>query len=408
MSALAVPVFLASCAPPGRTDPTPANTPALATAAPTAAPASGPRPEVVASFGPNGTHWPAHTPWIGDDTIAVVEVDCTWEAIADALTAVTTAQAAAGLRISVAPGTLPGEGNSSGSTAMLEAVGDAAWSQNVLVAPRDGWGTVTIDSPARLLEVHGVTFARIDGDSILLTNCSRTAWAHAKLRTGFRMTSSYGATTTQCDAYEVVMADAKIDIADPLGYAAGEQSTLTDSVWEGCYCASVFRPIGASDHVDSLQMFGNGWYRGLTIRDSALFGSLNCALQIGGSRDDDPGRGTAFLTLEHSLITSQATAIGARYPLPDGAEAPELDQALNGIGEEGQLFATASYIFGSMYRSAWGTVVDTKVSYDGATDRNPIADGAWDYDPDLASWGSAEFDELAPAPTDQYLASIWS
>jgi hypothetical protein len=44
----------------------------------------------------------------------------------------------------------------------------------------------------------------------------------------------------------------------PFGYAAGTNSMITESVWEGCYCAPVFRPSGATDHIDTLQMYGNG------------------------------------------------------------------------------------------------------------------------------------------------------
>ena len=371
-------------------------------------PSPGARPETVRAFGPNGTHWPAHTPWIGETQATVLDTECDWEAIASALKGITPEMAAGGVRIAVAPGTLSGDGASSGSTPVLSELGDAEWSQNVLIAPRDGWGSVTVTTPARLQDVNGVTIARIDGDDILLTNCTRTAWAQAKMRKGLRMTSSYEATTRECGAYEIVMAEAKADISDPLGYAAGDGCVITDCVWEGCYCAPVFRPSGAEDHVDSLQMFGTGWYRGLVVRDSTVFGSLNCALQIGGSRDDDPNRGTPFLTVDHSILTSQATAIRARYPQPANTDTPKLGQAINGVGEEGQLYATDSYIFGSMYRSSWGTVVNTKVSAEDAPERNPIRDGSWDYDPKMSKWGADEFDELTPAPTDEYLASIWA
>ncbi|MEZ3159184.1 hypothetical protein AB1K54_01415 [Microbacterium sp. BWT-B31] len=385
---------------------TAAPTPGTATTGvPTAASA---RPVVVPSFGPNGTHWPEHTPWLGEAVAHIIEVGCTWPAIATALARVTPAQAAAGVHLKVLPGTLTGTGSSSGSKAVLQGLGSADWAKNVLVSPRDGRGTVTISGPARLRDVKGITFARIDADDLLLTNCTRTAWAHAKMSKGLRMASSYNSTTRECGAYEIVMADAKADISDPLGYAAGEGCTLTDCVWDGCYGAPVFRPNGATDHVDTLQMYGSGWYRGLTVRDTTFFGSLNCALQIGGSRPDDPGLGTAFLTLEHSIITSQATAIRVRYPVPDGAQTPSMDQALNGIGEPGQLHAKDSYIFGSMYKSQWGRVQNTHVSYVRALDNNPVADGEWTYDSSLASWGAADFDRLTPTPTPEFLASIWT
>ncbi|MGB4779624.1 hypothetical protein [Microbacterium sp.] len=371
--------------------------------------APGPRPEVVRSFGPNGTHWPAHTPWLGDENVAVTEVDCDWEAISEAIAAVTPEQAAAGVHIKIRPGTLPGGGSSSGSAGVLADIGSADWAQNVLVSPLEGRGSVTIDDEARLVGVHGVTFARLDGVVILMTNCTRSAWAHSKMTYGFRMAASYGETTRECGAYEIVMADAKADIVDPFGYASGEGSLITDCVWEGCYGAPVFRPSGADDHVDSLQMYGTGSYRGLTLRDTAVFGSLNCALQLGGVADDDPYKGSSpFATLDHTLLTSQATAIQVRYPTPDGADTPKMAQAINGIGEPQHLYANDSLIFGSMHRSSWAVVSNCKVSSEGALENNAIQDGKWTYDADMADWGAEEFDELAPIPTDEYLASVWT
>ncbi|WP_431801943.1 hypothetical protein [Microbacterium sp. bgisy203] len=361
----------------------------------------------VASYGPNGTHWPAHTRWIGDRSVRTVDVACDWTQIQRAIAAVNAAQADSGVHIRIKPGTLSGRGSSSGSPAVLEKVGPTNATRNILVSPRDGWGTVTIDGPARLRDVTGVTFARIDGDDILLTNCSRTAWAQSKMAKGLRMAASYESEVRECGAYEIVMSDAKADISDPLGYAAGRGSTIIDCIWEGCYSAPVFRPDGATDHVDTLQMYGTGWYRGLTIRDTTFFGSLNCALQIGGARDDDPNTGTPFLTIDHSIITSQATAIRARYPVPDGAQTPTMDQAINGVGEPGQLFATDSYLFGSLYRSEWGQVTNTRVSSSGALERNTTTGDGWIYDPAMSRWAAAEFDRLTPTPTDAYLAAIW-
>lgn len=364
------------------------------------------RPTVVRSFGPNGTHWPAHTPWI-HDAVATIEVACSWDAIRSALLAVTASQAAAGVHIKVQPGTLPGLGASSGSKAVLQGLGSATWSRNVLVSPRDGWGTVSISGPARLREVYGVTFARINGVDVLLTNCTRSAWAQSTMSDGLSMASSYATTTRECGAYEIVMSNVKSDISDPLGYAAGAGCLLTDSVWEGCYSAPVFRPTGATDHVDTLQMYGTGWYRGLTVRDTTFFGSLNCALQIGGMRTDDPQKGTPFLIVDHSIVTSQATAIRARYPKPADADTPSLDQAVNGIGEDFQLYAKDSYFFGSLYRSKWGGVANTKVSNANVSTRNPVKSGAWTYDSAMSSWGAAQFDSLVPVPTNAYLRSIW-
>jgi hypothetical protein len=361
----------------------------------------------VRSYGPNGSHWPANTPQIDSTLGKVIDVPCDWTAIGKAIASVTDTQIAAGVHIRVAPGTLPGYGASSGSTAALKGVGRGTAAKNILVSPKNGWGSVTVADSVRLISVKGVTFARINGRFILLTDCSRTNWAHSKVSYGFRMTASSGI-VRECNAYEVVMADAKADISDPFGFAAGTNSMITDSVWEGCYCAPVFRPAGASDHIDTLQMYGNGAYRGLTIRDSTFFGALNSALQLGGPKSQDPDLGTPFVTLDHAILTSQVVATRVRYPAPQGSYTPTIGQAINGSGESGQIFAMDTYVFGSMYTTQWGTVENSFTSYSKAPANNTAVSGAWKYDASMSSWGADRFDQLTPTPTDEYLRTIWA
>ncbi|KRE25925.1 hypothetical protein [Agromyces sp. Soil535] len=361
----------------------------------------------VRSYGPNGTHWPANTPQLGSTFGRVIDVACDWTSIGKAIAAVTDAEIEKGVHVRIAPGTLPGYGASSGSAAALKGVGRGSASKNILVSPKQGWGSVTVTESARLMGVKGVTFARINGRFILLTDCSRTSWAHSKVSYGFRMTASSGV-VKECNAYEVVMADAKIDINDPFGFAAGRDSMITKSVWEGCYCAPVFRPSGASDHIDTLQMYGNGAYRGLTVRDSTFFGALNSALQLGGPKSQDPDLGTPFMTLDHSILTAQVIAMRVRYPAPQGANTPTMGQAINGSGEPGQLFAKDSYVFGSMYDTEWGSVQNSFTSYYKAPANNPAASGGWQYDASMSSWGADRFDQLTPTPTDDYLRRVWA
>ena len=223
----------------------------------------------------------------------VVDVGCSWGAIASAIGGASDADVAAGMHIRVAPGILPGHGAGANSRPALKGLGKASWMQNILVSPRDGWGSVTISDPVRIVGVDGVTFARINSRYVLLTDCVRTAWAQAKVSQGLKITAS-ARDVTACDLYEVVMADAKIDPNDPFSFAAGAGASLRDCVWEGCYIAPVFRELGSSNHIDAAQMSGGGVYRGLTIRDSTFFGALNCALQLGGPKASDPEQGHAL------------------------------------------------------------------------------------------------------------------
>jgi hypothetical protein len=378
---------------------TPSSTPASLTLPPTGV--------STGAWGPDGSHWPANTPRPDFTFGRVIDVACDWVAIAKAIASVTDAEVERGVHIRVAPGALPGLGGSSGSLAVLKDVGRGSASRNILVSPIQGWGTVTITDSARLLNVKGVTFARINARFVLLTDCTRTNWAQSKVSYGFRMAASNGI-VRQCNAYEVVMADAKADINDPFGFAAGSGSLIADSVWEGCYCAPVFRPAGATDHVDSLQMYGNGAYRGLTIRDSTIFGAPNSAMQLGGPKSQDPYLGTPFFTLDHSILTSQVVATRVRYPAPAGSYEPRMGQAINGSGESGQLYARDSFVFGSMYTTKWGAVENSFTSYDKAPTNNPSLVGRWRYDAALARVAADWFDARTPVPTDDLLARIWA
>ena len=362
--------------------------------------------EAVRSYGPNGTHWPASTPRPGDSGVRVVDVGCSWGAIASAISGASDADVAGGLHVRVAPGSLPGHGAGANARPTLKGLGKASWTRNILVSPRDGWGSVTIADPVRIVGVDGVTFARIDSRYVLLTDCVRTVWAQAKVSQGLKITAS-ARNVTACDLYEVVMADAKIDPNDPFSFAAGAGASLRDCVWEGCYIAPVFRELGSSNHIDAAQMSGGGVYRGLTIRDSTFFGALNCALQLGGPKASDPNKGTPYVTLDRVVLTSQTTALRVRYTLPAGAYQPTIGQAINGSGEPGQLFAKDSYVFGSMYDTKWGSVERSFASFDRAAERNTAVSGGWQVDSTMNGWGAAEFDELTPAPTDDHLRSIW-
>lgn len=360
----------------------------------------GPPPGGGASYGPDGTHWPTDTPQAGH--VHVVDVAASWSAIATAINAVTPTQAAEGVLIRVAPGTL-GEGTS----VIPGGAGSSAWPQNVLVQPRDGWGTTNLGSDTTIVGVHGVTFARFNvGGRLKLTDCSHTNWCWSKVGVGLR-TYAVGETVVDCNIYEAVLPNAVVSTEDSIGYAAVYPGVINGNAWVGCYAAPLFRPEGSSAHLDTFQMFGTGGgdYRGLTFIDSALFGSSNCALQLGGGEGDTP-----YLTLDHSLVVSQAMAVQTRYsPAPVGAVEPYTAQAINGAGEPYELRASnETVVLGSMHVTEWASVTDSTTSHDAAPVNNPSLVGGWVYDSDLVTMTPAQLDAICPDPTDTYLAGIWA
>lgn len=360
-----------------------------------------PTDPVEVSYGPNGSHWPADTPKTGH--AHVIDVACSWSAIQTAIGAVTLNQANAGVFIRVAPGSLVGsrESTTSGGTAAIENVGSSAWTTKVLVAPRDGYGTVTTGSH-KFQNIHGVTFARFVGASWMLRDCADFNLAHTKLSVGLK-TYADTANVSNCNVYEVAMINSRADEEDSCQYRASASCYIKDCVWEGCYLAPLFRPEGSSAHLDTLQMFGAGYYRGLTLRDCLFFGSNNCALQGGGYQTDDPYMGEPFVTLDHTILLSQAFSVQLRYSIPSGTTGGG-SQAINGPGEPGPWYAYDSYLMGSLHSTQWNTVTNTRTNV-GVS--NSIANGSWINE----SWSSmtpAAFDTMVgDEPDDNYLDSIW-
>lgn len=361
-----------------------------------------PEPPALPSFGPNGTHWPSDTPRTGHTH--VIDVACSWAAIQTAISGVTNLQASQGTLIRVAPGSLVGSIETPFSTgpAAIQNVGSDLWSTKVLVAPRDGYGSV-ITGTHRFQNVRGVTFAHFIGESWMLRDCGNFNLVQTKMNTGLKVYADT-MTVTNCNIYEVAMINSRASEEDSCQYRASNGNQIRQCVWEGCYLAPLFRPTGSPSHLDTFQMFGEGYYRGLTLRDCLFFGSNNCALQGGGYDVSDPNLGQPFVTLDHTMLVSQALAQQVRYALPPGTTGGT-GQVINGPGEPGAWYANDSYVMGTLHSTQWNTVTNTRTN-PGIV--NPITNGAWVYD-DWSTKTPAEFDAIAGSePNDAYLASIWA
>lgn len=360
-------------------------------------------PVRVASYGPNGTHWPSlvPTPFMYDGTVPnIVNVACTWPAIAAAITAVTPTQAAAGVLIKVAPGNLVGNGSGSGNTPVLQALGSTTWSKRVTVCPRDGYGTVTFSGGVRILQVHGVCFAGFKGDDWKLQGCIRGALAWTKL-TGFF--AGYGAasqTTTQVEFVEVVQPDSFVINNDSSDfYSAG--GDITGWRFEGCYSAPRYfqdPPPDPKPHTDTLQFSaaGGGTYTSMTFLDCAYYSSNNCSIQTGGLDG---------ATFNHSYVVSGPVS-RSRYPWLAGGSTEATTNAFNGSG--GNFVAIDSIFIGGMaintstYARPWTSATNTRTDQTYGASNQPLS-GAWIVDGTL----SATNPTMPPYPTDSYLNSIW-
>jgi hypothetical protein len=380
------------------------------------------RPVRTASFGPNGTHWPEDTPWLDEAVPHVINVACSWSAIKAALLSVTDAQAAAGVHILVAPGELVGLGGGASGRAVLADVGSTTWRRRVLVSPQNGYGSVKIVGAVKLKKVMGVAFALLFGDHITMMMCNRSAlcWSSLDGWLVYGAAGGPGSITENCDLYEVVVDRPQLRSVDPTGFGAGyTQSSggpadgngwLRNCLIVGCYTAPRWRIAGASDHVDTCQLFGGGGiYYGFTFRDTAIWGSNNCALQTGTLTNEQlqylPTEVPPHISLDHTLLVGPVTTQATRYPAMIGGTPVSLNQAINGSGGALGMIAQNSIVAGSIYPSQWHLVTDTQVPSLRTGVR--VSMGGWTVNPELKTPPVTYFDALSPRPTEAFLRSIW-
>lgn len=359
-------------------------------------------PVEVSSFGPNGTHWPSllPTPFLYDTTVPnVVDVACSWSAINTALAAVTSTQAAAGVLIRVAPGDLPGNGSGSSSTPVMQNLGSTAWTKRVTIAPRDGYGTVTIGVTAgvgaRIHNVHGVCFAGFIASSLRPSACVNSAIAWTKINNWLGVSASTNMNSSNMEIVEVVLPSFTLDDEDSAQCASSTNGSLNNFRFIACYIAPTYRTSGSA-HTDTLQFFGTGAYTNMYFRDTAIFASSNCAIQTG----DLTG-----LELRHCYIAAQDPAL-YRYPFPGGYTPPnslDVTKTFNGGGSGFKTYD--SILIGRMpySTSPWSVVSNTTVTEAAAL--APGGTGSWTVNSGLLSTIPEDFD--VPMPTDTYLNSIW-
>ncbi|WKK70844.1 hypothetical protein Q0F99_13925 [Rathayibacter oskolensis] len=358
-------------------------------------------PQPVQSFGPNGTHWPSGTPWITGDVDTEIEVDCSWTAIAEAITtALTTAGPADTIRILVAPGALSGGGAGASSTPVMQDVGSLDRENRILVYPRDGYGTVTTDNSWRMLRVNGVTIAGlVTTGGFLVSGCSGSAFARIKVDAAYNVHGADGvAYTENVEVVEVVVPAAQLRDEDVT-------SLRTPTKGDGglryvrrvaCYTAPGYKEKNSNAHTDTIQFSGQGdnYYGDFTSVDCIDFASTNTAFQIGSAPN---------VRYEHCLVVG-GDVVHRVFPLPDGADTEGNFAASNGPGADQGCSAVDSIFIGAIGASSWSEVTDSTVGYEGTS--APDA-GEWTVDPSILEWGADEVHERSPQVTDEYLASIW-
>ncbi|NII69454.1 hypothetical protein [Microbacterium ulmi] len=393
--------LLAACSSPerpeaGRSSPTPTPTATDATAGVPTSLGGAQEIGAAAAFGPTGAHWPTRTPRGTDAFDVVAEAECSWPDIRRAIAFVDEkARGGTGV-VLVRPGTLPGSGAGSSSRPVLEVVGSAGRAHRILVAPRDGVGTVAFGESIRIDRVLGVAFVGFwtYPYSVALTGVQDFAWAWSKGQ-AFNVTSGRTGEANDVELVECVTPDALVTDSDAWAFrAAGNAYSGIQVV--GCYIAPSYKPAGSQAHCDTLQLSGDRPQARITLTDTALFASTNAGFIPSGLASE--------VLFDHSLLVGGDRML-QRYALPAGANAftSGYPAAVNGSGTTGVLSARDSLFIGGV-KGAWATVENSSVSDRAGT---VAASGGFRSDPSLASIDAAWLERMAPTPTDDRLRAIW-
>lgn len=372
------------------------------TAVPTTQPASWitlakPAPASAPEYGPTGAHWPARTPQPGEKLNLSIEVDCSWSAIASAITTAVAKQPKGKVAILVRPGILPGFGAGSTAKPVLKGVGAKGRPYRILVTPRDGAGTVTHSDSLRLELVSGVSFVGFwpFPNSVVISACTDVSWAWSKVQ-ALNITANSSAPTDGIDLVECVTPQAQLKDSDTWGFRTVDQS-MTNISMIGCYVSPSYKAAASSAHCDSLQLSGSLPVTGLTIQDTVIFASTNAGVI--------PSGGSTGILFDHSLVVGGDKML-LRYPLPDGANAftSGYPLAVNGTGSVDQLSSVSSIFLGGV-QGTWLNVEDTQVS--GKTQPRTTS-GAFTVDSALSTVDGEWLDARTTNPTDAVLRAIWS
>ncbi|MCH6258625.1 putative Ig domain-containing protein, partial [Puniceicoccaceae bacterium K14] len=368
----------------------------------------------VASYGPNGTHWPGQvsnieTPYMYDTAVPNrIEVTCSWPAIQTAIKGLTSAQVNEGVLILVQPGDLGGGNSASDSTDALLDVGDKGWTKRVTVAPRDGWGTLYDSNGAKVTRINKICLSGIDFQGGLrMVSCNMHAIARCRV-SGYM--NCYDRKNQQTDYQdwefvEVVKSNVITNVGDADVFQLqvaqnGAQADTLRTVVDGCYFAPNYMSGGSSAHQDTIQFLGTNahFFDDTTIQDTVVFSSNRCAVNGGLTNS----------VFRNCWLNSRKSNQIGRYPIPSGYEM--LDSAGVSQGTKGNITFDGGYIMGSLSSNQGIDVTPYDTVINGATiDYTPSGhvaptSGSWIVD---ATLDGVTNPGLPIEPTDLYLDSIW-
>lgn len=352
------------------------KSPAQAATMPRSAALGLPRPHPVTSFGPNGTHYPASAPWLGETANTEIEVAAHWTEIANTIRSLTSAQVAAGVVIRVRPGMLPGGGAGSSSPAVLSRLGELSWSRNVVLCPRDGFGTVGIASDGIRLDMCArlSLFGFVSAGSLALTNCANIDIGWSRFD---------GANITRGGAnlafYELVLGF-RYEAEDTVGIRPTGTTQMSHIARFGCLFGPSVKPDGSAAHCDTIQLegTGTGTFGPFISVDCVDYGSSNAAILL-----HDRLNRAEF----HHCMVLAGELPWRIFPLRQD-DYRGIPNAFAGGCRD--VRAYDSVIVGPIGRIGFTQVHNTTLSYRPQVMQAPRASGAWVVDTETSQWSASD------------------
>ncbi|OCG75769.1 hypothetical protein [Microbacterium sediminis] len=353
-------------------------------------------PASSGSYGPNGTHFPPELPWPGAVAASDIEVECDWVQIARRIQALTPQQVEAGVIIRVAPGTLPGAGSGSSSRAVLAGVGNQEWPRNVLIVPRDGFGSVRIaDIGARFDQCTRLSlFGFVSGGGFTLTRCvsMQIGWSRFDTANVTRGGRGIG-------FYELVVGFRRSD-ADTAAIRPTETFEMTDIVRYGCAFGPTVKPGGSGAHCDTLQLEGTGTgpFGPLLSVDCVDYGSSNAVFVLHTR--------VTRAEFQHCLVLGDGLP-WQLFPLQPG-DYDGRPNAFAGGCQDVRLYD--SVVCGPIGSMRFTHVERTRLSYAPVESQQPSVSGRWEVDQAIAGWSRDDIMALQAVPDyeEETLRALWA
>lgn len=379
-------------------EPVPTPSPPPSTPPPAPSPRGMPtaQPSPTSSYGPNGTHFPQELPWPGDLAAVELTATCDWDDIARQIHNLSADQVALGVVVRVEPGSLPGGGSTSSAPPVLENIGDETWTRNVLIVPRDGFGSVTLALPgARFEQCARLSFFGFESPAgFVLTHC-------VGLQMGWSRFDTANITRGGRDlAYYELVAGFRRDPEDTASARPTETFEMTNISRHGCAFGPSVKPDRDSAHCDTIQLEGTGAgpFGPFISVDCVDYGSSNAAILLHDRLSRAEFRHCMVLAGELSWQV---------YPLQDGDYRGE-PNAFSGGCRDVRVYD--SVVAGAIGRMGFTEVLSSRLSYAPVQSQQPSESGAWTPDPGILEWDRADIMARMAIPDyeRETLRTLWT